>query len=112
MIETPKFEKEEAFFPVTTEQFQDLANELLTEVNLLCAPNFLSADYFAQILVAALHTMDRKQGILKKTEMFLGCVNRISNQLTYNIANEIEQRLKKQAGENSLEAVPDLPVEH
>ena len=112
MMDTPKFDLEEVYFPVTTEQFQSLANELLTEVNKLTDPNFVSADYFAQILVAALHTMDRKQGILKKTEMFLGCINRISNQLTYNIANEIDQRIKKEAGVQTLEPVPETPVEH
>jgi hypothetical protein len=96
----PTFASDDTYLPVTTQQFQDLTNEILAEVNKLTDPNFLDAEYMAQILVAVIHGLKREQGIVNKTTLFQTCVNRISCQLTFNINQEIQARIKQKAKDN------------
>lgn len=116
----PTFASDETYLPVTTEQFQDLTNEILAETNKLTAPNFLDAEYMAQILVAVIHGLKREQGIVSKISLFNTCVNRISCQLTFNINQEIQARIKQKAKENGetlegeeTQVIPssDIPVD-
>jgi hypothetical protein len=92
------FETDETTLPITMEQFQTLTNEILTEVNKVCAPHFLDADYLAQILMSAIHAMDHKFGYVKKSDLFASCINRISCHVTYHAVEEIQARIKAKAG--------------
>lgn len=85
--------KDATYLPVTMDQFQELTNELLTPINELCRPNFLSGDYFAQILMSAIHAYDHKTGMVYKSELFESCVNRISCHVTFHAVEEIRKRL-------------------
>lgn len=113
-MEVHKFQStdDEVYFPCTMLQFESLTNEILSAVNIIVAPNFLTGDYLAQILMSALHAIDHKQGIVKKSELFLSCVNRIGCHVTFHAVEEIKRRLKAEhdaANPKPLEAVPDLP---
>jgi len=88
-----KFLNDATYLPVTMSQFEALTNELLTPLNELARPNFLSGDYFAQILMSAIHAYDHKTGIVYKSELFEGCVNRISCHVTFHAVEEIRKRL-------------------
>jgi hypothetical protein len=85
--------------PVTMEQFQDLTNEILVEINKLSKPHFLEADYVAQIVMSAIHAMDHKIGYVKKQELLASCINRISCHVTYHAVQEIQARIKAKAAE-------------
>jgi hypothetical protein len=111
----PKFEEEQAYFPVTMAQFEALTNEMLIEVNKVTEPHSLNGDYMAQVVMGALHGTDKKQGILNKTELFDACIHFISNHVTYHAVEAIKARLTAEANKNNpqpLAAVPDLEVEH
>ncbi len=107
---TQKFEENETYLPVTMQQFESLTNEVLTKVNEVCNPHFLNADYMAQILMSAIHALDHKHGLVKKSDLFESCINRISCHITYHAVQEIQAKLKREAGSATLEAVPDEPV--
>lgn len=85
--------KDATYLPVTMGQFQELTNELLVPINELCRPNFLSGDYFAQILMSAIHAYKHETGIVYKSELFESCVNRISCHVTFHAVEEIRKRL-------------------
>jgi hypothetical protein len=107
-----RFENDEIFLPVTMQQFENLTNEILVNVNKVCDPNFLNADYLAQILMSAIHAMDHKHGLASKTALFESCINRISCHITFHAVEEIRKRLTKNEESNgdkapSLEVVPD-----
>lgn len=117
-MEKQLFEKEETYLPITMQQFEDLANEMLVKVNALCAPQFLDAENMARIAITVIHGMGREQGIIKKSDFFERCVNRLSCQLTFGInegmnakAKMEEAKKKKESGEVHLAAVPE-EVEH
>lgn len=84
--------------PVTMQQFEDLTNEILIEVNKITAPNALDADYMAQILMSAIHAYDHKDGIVLKTHLLESCINRISCHVTYHAVEEIKNRLQNKEG--------------
>lgn len=110
---TPKtFEEDDIYLPCTMQQFEDLTNEILIVVNSITSPHNLDANYLAQILMSAIHALDHKHGFVKKSDLFNSCVNRISCHVTYHCVEEIQAKIKAQAGQTNLEAVPDLPVEH
>lgn len=88
-----KFSNDETHMPVSMEQFETLTNEILVEFNKIAAPNFLSGDYMAQILMSALHAYDHKQGYVRKSDLFESCVNRVSCHVTYHAVEEIRKRL-------------------
>lgn len=97
--------------------FEDLTNEILVEVNKLCDPHFLDANYMAQVLMGAIHAYDHKIGMATLEELFESCVNRISCHVTYHAVQEIQNKLKLDGGlkpalvpdENDL---TDEPVGH
>jgi len=115
-----EFTEDETYFPVTMQQFETLTNEILTEVNKVTDPHSLSGDYLAQILMSALHAIDHKQGVVKKSDLFLSCINRISNHITYHAVEEIQRRMKQTdeplpdnpEEKKTLTAVPDQPSAH
>lgn len=114
-MEAQKFEVDEIYLPCTMQQFEDLTNEILSAVNLIVTPNFLTGDYVAQILMSAIHAIDHKHGIVKKSDLFNSCINRISCHVTFHAVEEIQRKLKEEHAKNNpqpLEAVPDLPTEH
>lgn len=93
-----KFNQNSIYMPVTMQQFEDLTNEILLEVNKITAPSALNADYMAQILMSALHAYDHKEGIVMKSRLFESCINRISCHVTYHAVEAIQERLKEAEG--------------
>ena len=73
----PTFENDETYLPITMVQFETLANEILTEINKLVTPHFLTGDYVAQIMMSAIHSMPHTIGTVKKSELFDSCVDQI-----------------------------------
>lgn len=90
------FKDNDIFLPITMQQFQDLTNEIMTEMNVVAAPNFTKGDYVAQLVMSTLHALDHKNGRTKKSEIFLSCVNRMSCHVTYAAVQEIQRRLKEE----------------
>lgn len=86
------------YLPITMQQFEDLTNEILAEVNALCDPHFLDANYMAQVLMGAIHALDHKHGMVLKSELVESCVNRISCHVTYHAVQEIQAKIKLDAG--------------
>lgn len=106
--------EDQTYMPVTMKQFEDLTNEILVEVNKVCDPHFLNAEYMAQILMSALHSYDHKIGIVNKYDLFINCINRISCHVTFHAVEEIRRKLqaeeakqKAMNGEAHLSPVPD-----
>ncbi len=96
------FPKDTTYLPVTMEQFEALTNEILTAVNEVSTPHFIEADYLAQVLMGAIHALKHETGMIKKTELFESCINRISCHVTYHVVQEIQAKLKaKEAAEKS-----------
>ena len=100
------------YLPVTMQQFESLTNEMLVELNKLVAEenqdgtkNF-DANYVAQILMSAIHAYDHKHGWINKSDLFDSCVNRISCHVTYHVVQEIQAKLKQEAGVSPV-LVPD-----
>lgn len=113
-MEKPQFKEDEIYFPCTMQQFQDLVNEMLEEVNKVCAPFYLNSDYMANIVMSALHAIDHKYGTFKKSLLFESCINRTSSHVTFHAVEEIRKRLqaeeakaKAAAGEPHLAVVPE-----
>lgn len=96
-MEKRTFEPDEIYLPITGKQFEDLTNEILVAMNELAAPDMVGPDYFAGVLMSDIHSRDHKLGRIKKSELFEGCVNRISCQATYHIVEANQARLKAQA---------------
>jgi hypothetical protein len=99
------FKNNLTFLPVTMKQFEDLTNEILSAVNMLSAPNFLEADYMAQVLMSAIHALKHENGMVRKSELFESVVNRISCHITYHAVEEIQKRIKAQAAQAGEEIV-------
>ena len=94
------FKKNDTYLPITPQQFQDLGNELLAEVNKIAAPQFIEADWFAQVLNAVIHGLKREVGHIKKTELMAYCINRLSCRMTMDCIEQIHARIKAKAAEN------------
>lgn len=99
------FEQDETYLPITMQQFEDLTNEILIKLNTLFpadpdpdAPKALDAEYAAQVLMSAIHALDHKHGIVKKSDLFESCVNRVSCHVTYHAIQEIQRKLKEKSG--------------
>lgn len=93
------FQTPSGYLPITMQQFEDMTNELLVEINKLCDPHFLDANYVAQVLMSAIHAYDHKVGWVSKSELFDSCVNRISCHVTYHAVQEIQAKVKLAAGD-------------
>lgn len=102
------------YLPVTMQQFETLTNEILAEVNQLSDPHFLDANYMAQVLMGAIHAYDHKVGMVNKSELIESCVNRISCHVTYHAVQEIQNKLKMEAGmkPSLVPGADDLADEH
>jgi hypothetical protein len=112
----PEFPENEVYFPVTMQQFEAIVNEMLEQINVLMHPFAGNADYMAQIVMSALHAIDRDKGTFKKSDLFQRCVHNVSNHVTHHAVEEIQKRLqleaakaKAAAGEQHLAAAPELP---
>jgi hypothetical protein len=104
------FENDETYLPVTLQQFESLTNELLVPFNELTTPQALDGNYFADIVHGAIHQLDRKRGTIKKSELFMSCVNMVSKHITYHAVESIRAALKakaEQTQQNSLELVKE-----
>jgi hypothetical protein len=106
------------YLPVTYQQFQDLTNELLDEINKLMDPHFIDGEYMAQVLMATIHSLDHKLALVSKEDLFNGCVNRISNHVTYAAVKAIQDKHEAEAAakavpgsQSSVSLVPDAPQE-
>ncbi len=108
------------WLPLTMTQFQDLTNEMLKLTNdQVAATEVLAgrdpaglgfnADYYAQILMSAIHSADVKGGKVLKSQLYEGCWNRISKHVTYHVVEEIQARLK--AAQPAAPAAEPLPDE-
>lgn len=106
----PLFKSDSTYLPVTMSQFEELTNEILEKVNEVCAPNFLSGDYLAQILMSAIHALDHKHGRVNKSELFESCINRISCHVTFHASEEIRNRLAQKNANHEIVPDPDDPV--
>lgn len=100
-----EFKENETYMPVTMQQFQDLTNEVLVAINKVTAPHSLDAEYAAQILMSALHAYDHKFGVVKKSELFESCINRISCHVTYHAVQQIQEKLKAANADPALTVV-------
>ncbi len=114
------FEKDETYLPVTMQQFEDLTNEILLELNKLTAPNALGPDYAASIIMEAIRALDRTKALISKKALFDSSVNLISRHVTFFAIEQIKERQKaQQEAVNAptpetaptLAAVPDLASE-
>src|ERR1019366_5727801 len=107
-----EFAEDEIYLPCTMKGFEELTNEILNAVNVVVDPNFLTGDYLAQILMSAIHALDHKQGVVKKSELFSSCINRISCHITFHAVEEIQKKLKEEhakANPQPLEVAPNIP---
>lgn len=95
-MEPITFSQDQTYLPITLEQFQNLTNELLTAINLVAAPNVLTYDYMAQMVNSAIHSYDHKIGIVSKSALFEGCLNRISCHVTFYEVERIQQKLNEE----------------
>lgn len=104
------FKNDETYLPVTFQQFEDLTNEILSAVNMVCHPHALSADYMAQVLTSAIHSLKADEGLVKKSSLFKACIKRISSHITFEASQEIQERLKAEAKKNG-EELGSVPME-
>jgi hypothetical protein len=102
------FETNATWLPCTMQQWEDLTNEMTTNINKLVKPHFLSADYVAQVLMQTIHAYDHKHGMVLKSEMFESCVNRISCHATFHAVQDIQRKLQEEAAKNQTD--PSLKV--
>ena len=108
-IHDTRFVHDRTHLPVTMQQFQDLTNEILVEINKLTAPHMLDADYLAQVLMSAIHATKGEIGFISKYAMFESCVHRISCHLTYDAVQEIQKRIKEKNKPEDITVVPAEP---
>lgn len=92
-----KFKNNTTYFPITPKQFEELTNEILVAVNTLTAPEAVDSRYMAQVVTAALHGFPRTEGIVDKAELFKSVINRMSNNLTFKLAEAIQEEILKEA---------------
>lgn len=111
-----KFKHEGTYLPVSPDQFQSLANELLVEMNKVAHPHFFDGEYFAQVLMHAIHARSKKDGYVRKSDLFNECINRISCHVTFNLSEEIQARIKakkleeKTTTDETTEELDTLPL--
>lgn len=92
-----KFKNNTTYFPITPKQFEELTNEILVAVNTLTAPEAVDSRYMAQVVTAALHGFPRTEGIVDKAKLFKSVINRMSNNLTFKLAEAIQEEILKEA---------------
>lgn len=104
-----RFVHDRTHLPVTMQQFQDLTNEILVEINKLTAPHALEADYFAQVLMSALHSTKGDVGFISKYALYEACIHRVSSHLTYDAVQAIQARLKAEKKPEDLKEIQAEP---
>lgn len=96
------------YLPVTMKQFETLTNDLLNQINQLTAPDGkLDGNYMAQVVMQVIHGLDHKVGRISKTELFYGCINRISNNVTFYAVEQMRERLQAQMEANKETKLPE-----
>ncbi len=108
-IHDTKFAHDRTHLPVTMEQFQDLTNEILIELNKLTAPHMLDADYLAQVLMSAIHATKMDAGFVSKYALFESCIHRVSCHLTFDAVQEIQARIKAKNKPEDIKTVSAEP---
>lgn len=107
--------KDLTYLPVTMQQFENLTNELLAQINILMGEHKINGDFMASVLMSAIHAIDHKTAIINKTTLFESCINRISNQVTFHAVEAIQKRLVEQQQKDNpqpLSVVPDSDSAH
>jgi hypothetical protein len=95
------FPDEYIYKPITAEQYESLANEMLEALNKIAAPAILDGDFVGAILANTIHSADLKGGYKTKTEIFEVMVDLIAKRLSFEISEGI--RHKKEAEKKALE---------
>jgi hypothetical protein len=103
-VERKKFTHNDIYLPVTMKQFEELTNELLAAINTITGEEDqgFEADYFAQVLMSAIHAMKHEDGRTTKLALFEGCVNRISCHVTYHMVQEIQRKIEAKKIEQKI----------
>lgn len=100
-MDLPELPVGSIYLPVTMKQFETLTNDLLNQINQLTAPDGkLDGNYMAQVVMQVIHGLDHKVGRISKTELFYGCINRISNNVTFYAVEQMRERLQAQMEAN------------
>lgn len=94
----PVFDIEMTWLPINLEQFEELTNEIQEKFNQLMAPHALDGDYMALVLHGAIHALDRTTSLISKRDLLDRCINSVSKNLTFRVAQDIEQRKKAPQG--------------
>lgn len=114
-MEKQTFQEEEMYFPINMEQFEKLVNEILEKINIVSSPHFVHADFMVQVVNSVLHSIDRREGIIKKTEVFERCVHLLGCQISQTVVEGIIAKLKEEQEKGkdpALSVVPEDAVEH
>jgi hypothetical protein len=99
------FKNNTIYKPITDEQFETLANDLIPHLNKLAAPKFFDPEFVGAILFNVIHSPEQKEkgGITTKSSIFEGCVEYISRRLSFELSEglrakaEAAMEAKKQA---------------
>ena len=95
------FKNDEIYMPVTMEQLENLCNEILTAMNILSAPYYLTAEYMLQVLTATMHGLKEfDAGRVKKSYLFRACVKKISMHVSYDATKAIQDKIKAEAAKS------------
>lgn len=96
--------------PITMPQFEKIVNEVVNELNQLTAPDGkLDGNYVAQVVMQVIHGLDHKIGRISKTDLLNGCINRISNNVTFYAVEAMRQRLEEQLKAKQPETPSETP---
>jgi hypothetical protein len=87
----------EILLPCTLQQFEDLTNSMLTDFNEIIAPQALSANYMAEIVMSAIHQLDRKVGVIDRQELLNMCINMVSKHVTYHAIQAMKDQMESQS---------------
>jgi hypothetical protein len=87
----------EILLPCTLQQFEDLTNSMLTDFNEIIAPQALGANYMAEIVMSAIHQLDRKVGVIDRQELLNMCINMVSKHVTYHAIQAMKDQMESQS---------------
>jgi hypothetical protein len=92
------FKNDEIYLPTTYAQLDSLVNEILTAMNCLTQPMYLTADYMLQVVTSALHGLkEYDHGVVKKSYLFRACVKKVAMHVSYDATKSVQDRIKNQA---------------
>ena len=106
------FKNNKTHKPVTDEQYEDLTNEFIVELDKLAYPKKFEAEFVGAILANALHSADLKGGFQSKSKIFDVVVDLIAKRLSYGISEGIRLKLEAQEKARGGEVSGDLPPSH